>query len=322
VRALLGWIVSIGLLIWIGYGLDWALVGEHLTKISIIDLGLLTVLMWLGYVLRAWRWRYLLPKSEPYAHLRDALMIGQLASAILPLRAGEIIRPWMLAREGNNSFPTAFASIVIERFFDLATVLILFAWALSYIPSIPPELEVGVILFSVLAGIIFLFLIGGIWFERIVLQILAGGVRILPVRFRTQFSDFVTKFIQGTSPLRSSKNLAVVLTLSAVCWYLSILYFQLAFPMFGLAATFSVALVLTVIVALAIAVPSAPGFIGVFHSAIVLSLGLFNIPAEHAMAAAIVIHAHQYLFQTLYGAGVFMRKGLTLKALRKQAVSL
>ena len=75
-------------------------------------------------VLRALRWQYLL---EPIGHARFAAafrttIIGFAASAVLPARAGEVIRPYLLARQEGLSATATFATIIVERLLDAVTV--------------------------------------------------------------------------------------------------------------------------------------------------------------------------------------------------------
>src|SRR5215211_248129 len=81
------------------------------------------------YVLRAFRWQYLL---APLGHTHFATafrttVIGFAATFLLPARAGEVIRPFLLARKEGLPATSAFATIILERLLDLVTVLSLFA---------------------------------------------------------------------------------------------------------------------------------------------------------------------------------------------------
>ena len=55
-------------------------------------------------------------------------VIGFAGSFLLPARAGEVIRPYLLARREGLNATAAFATIILERLLDLITVLLLFAW--------------------------------------------------------------------------------------------------------------------------------------------------------------------------------------------------
>ena len=56
-----------------------------------------------------------------------ATAVGFAASTVLPARAGEVIRPYFLARHEHMSATGAFATIILERLLDTVTVLILLA---------------------------------------------------------------------------------------------------------------------------------------------------------------------------------------------------
>ena len=63
-------------------------------------------------------------------------MIGFAASAVLPARAGEVIRPYLLARQEGLSATAAFATIIVERLLDAVTcVLLLASFVCSSIPG-------------------------------------------------------------------------------------------------------------------------------------------------------------------------------------------
>jgi uncharacterized protein (TIRG00374 family) len=82
----------------------------------------------LSFLLRALRWRILIsPMKE--VNVRDLfspLMVGYMAN-ILPARAGELIRAYLLGKKHGIPFSGAFASIIVERLFDIVAILLLFA---------------------------------------------------------------------------------------------------------------------------------------------------------------------------------------------------
>src|SRR4029077_3214782 len=80
-------------------------------------------------VIRSWRWQYLLEPLGPtrFVNAFRATVVGFAASSVLPARAGEVIRPYFLARHERMSATGAFATIVLERLLDTITVLVLLA---------------------------------------------------------------------------------------------------------------------------------------------------------------------------------------------------
>src|ERR1044071_189722 len=91
-----------------------------------------------AYVLRARRWQFLLRPigRTRFATAFSATAIGFAASFLLPGRAGEIIRPYLLARRERLGTMPTLATIAVERVLDLIGVLILFAavapWTSKY----------------------------------------------------------------------------------------------------------------------------------------------------------------------------------------------
>src|SRR5262245_56907682 len=85
--------------------------------------------MFLNLAIRALRWQYLLEPlgAASFSNAFRATAVGFAASAVLPARAGEVIRPYFLARQEDMSATGAFATVILERLLDLVTVLILLA---------------------------------------------------------------------------------------------------------------------------------------------------------------------------------------------------
>src|SRR5919201_2710959 len=80
-------------------------------------------------VVRAFRWRYLLDPIGPtrFGPVLRATIIGFAALALLPARAGDVIRPYLVARTEGLNTASVFATIVMERALDVVAVLVLLA---------------------------------------------------------------------------------------------------------------------------------------------------------------------------------------------------
>ena len=83
----------------------------------------------LSYVFRAYRWQALLESSLKVnvSGLYSPMMVGFMGN-FLPARAAEILRPYLLAQKYPITFSTAFASIGMERLFDMVVLLLIFIW--------------------------------------------------------------------------------------------------------------------------------------------------------------------------------------------------
>src|SRR5579885_1290552 len=122
---MLGLAVSLGCLYLVTRGTDWTAVGAILAGTrpgwvrGMIGVGLLTL------VIRAQRWRVLLrPVGEVgFEPSLSATAIGFGASAVLPLRLGELVRPALLGRRARIGLSPALSSVVVERLFDMLVVI-------------------------------------------------------------------------------------------------------------------------------------------------------------------------------------------------------
>src|SRR5215510_4427466 len=127
--------LAVGLVAWFLHNVDLRSVAADIVRAKPEWLLLSLATMFVNLALRAWRWKYLL---EPLGHTSfgsafRATAVGFAASTVLPARAGEVIRPYFLARQtkysdqGQMSATGAFATIIVERLLDLITVLVLLA---------------------------------------------------------------------------------------------------------------------------------------------------------------------------------------------------
>src|ERR687887_616692 len=121
-------LLTIGLLAFFFRGVNPAEVWEKTRAADgrLLIAGVFVTLM--TYALRAFRWQYLLAQIGPtrFSVAFQTTVIGFAASFLLPARAGEVLRPCLLARREQLPATAAFATIILERLLDLVTVLLLF----------------------------------------------------------------------------------------------------------------------------------------------------------------------------------------------------
>ncbi len=317
VGLLIGIIVSIGSLAWAISLLNWDNFLTHLGTANWWVFIPFTLIMLGHYWLRSIRWRYLLPtqyRSVKTLILFDSIMVGNLMTFILPFRAGEFGRPLLLSLEAKVPFPTGFSSVVVERFFDLAAVLITFAIIALALPSIPDWALLGAYSLSILGGVIFCVLLVAAIIPEKLLALMDHVTAKIP--FGKKISPLLKDLIEGLHPVRSLKGLIIVVGLTAAVWLSNYFLFQIGFLLVGEEASFFIATAVAVILALAVAAPSAPGFIGVFQVACVAGFSIFGLNQDRGGAYAVLIHAHAYLVFIIIGFSALARYGVSLASLR------
>src|SRR5438128_3878535 len=110
----------------------WQVAGE-IARAKPQWLALSLATMFVNLAIRAWRWKFLLEPLGPttFANAFRATAVGFAATSVLPARAGEVIRPYFLARTDRRhermTATGAFATIILERLLDVITVLVLLA---------------------------------------------------------------------------------------------------------------------------------------------------------------------------------------------------
>ena len=273
----------------------------------------------LTYAIRAERWRVLLQPVGP-TRFRTAFrttVIGFAALFLLPARLGEVLRPYLLARQDGLKATSTFATVIVERLLDLVTVLLLFSAA---IPLSGVQVGRDVKLAGLIAG-------AGALVALILLFILAGHperlgrwvavfVRWLPEGLAGKLAHFAQTFAEGLQVMRSPAHLGLAMVWSIPVWvcitidiWLTTLAFDLTLPAVG---AFLVMGYLTV----GVSVPT-PGGTGSFHYFYQLAMtSLFGADVTIAAAAAIVLHAVSFIPVTILGLVFMWQDGLTLSGLK------
>ena len=326
-RAALVIVLTIGLLAFVFRGADPGRVWEATRQADgrLLFAGL--VLTMLTYALRALRWQYLLAPigATRFWTAFRTTMIGFAASFLLPARPGEVLRPYLLARDEGLPPTAAFATVILERLLDLVTVLLLFGVfvllfdpaSLSGDPALYARVKAGGLLAAAgsVAGLVVFFVLAGhperlgAWALRV--------ERVLPPKLARTVARFVETFAQGLAVMRQPTRLLVSLILSFPLWLsiaAGIWATSRAFHMtFSYLGSF---LVMTLLV-VGVAMPT-PGQIGGFHAMYKIAVvTFFGVPAETAVGAAFVLHAISFVPVTLLGLAFMAREGLSLGRMKQ-----
>lgn len=289
-RLAVGVAVSLTCLYFATRGTDWARVGAILggTRPHWV-LAVLVASMATVYI-RAQRWRILLrPMGDvPLYPALSATAIGFGATAVLPFRVGELLRPALLGRRSGVGMSAALSSVVLERLFDILLVISCFL-GVSLVYDMPLALRRGAQVLGVLAGtgMVALFMAQRrqAAAERFVARLLGW----LPGGVARRLGPVVTSFLRGLGGLGDGTALLLVLAYSVLLWGVVQLTFLFSF----LALDIQVPLVaasLTTLVVLAAAVflPQAPGFVGTWQAGCVLALGFFHVPRDAALGYSVL----------------------------------
>jgi glycosyltransferase 2 family protein len=326
VRNTLGVILSVALLAWALHNVEFGLVIEHLRESNPWYFALAVVLGTLIFPVRARRWRTILDPIVyhlPFGPLWRATAIGFGINNVTP-RVGELARAYALTREVPRvSFSASFASLAVDRVFDALAILLLMVAAM-FDPAFPRDrLVAGQPIGSWLAsfvvmlaaGVVVLYLI--VFFPQFMIRVYEALARRVAPRFEERGRAVLLSFASGLSVLRHPGRFAAVFAWALAHWLLNALAYWVAFKAVGISAPFSAALLLQGLLGIAVAVPSAPGFFGVFEYVGQQGLGIYGVDAARATSWAIGYHILTFIPITVIGISYFVRMGLHFRDFRR-----
>ncbi len=310
--------------------IEWAKVVEAIRQANYWWLIPNIIMIFAAMALRAWRWGVMVNplKKCSFRGLYAATMIGFMASNILPARLGELARPLSLGKIEDVSRSAAMATTLVERVFDLLTLLALFTVIIlfkEFPASVADDLRhLEAAGWAFLAVTMFAVLVLSMLKLRtdFTLRILNKPLKIFPARIQEVGSDILAKFASGLQVLSDPKSVLIISAQSALLWVIMALsnyFIFLAFDMSYLPIDAS--FVVLAVVSVGIMLPNAPGFIGPYQYLTVLSLSLYNVPADNAAACSIVMWATQYFTITLAGIYHLKKEHLSLREVENQPVT-
>jgi uncharacterized protein (TIRG00374 family) len=260
------------------------------------------------HVLRAWRWSYLLKPfaKVPMRVMMDVAFIGFVAIQMMPLRTGEVARPYLLDRYTGASKSALFGTIAIERVVDGLLISLWLTAALFTIPADRASYVWGLRFIPLLIFVAALLLLVAFYQNP-------QGVRNMMNKvvgfFSKRLAEFVLgvleRFHKGLAALPDRKNLFAFTGMSALYWGINALSFWLLAAGCGLGLSFVGAVAGMGCLAVGILLPAGPGYFGNFQVAVFAALEMY-LPKISATADAAVFVFLLYVLQTgltiLFGA--------------------
>lgn len=269
---------------WVFHRIDLGELAASAGRIRVVPLIASVVLYWAGLVaLRAQLVRHLLRPvgTLGFGQTYRYICIGFLANNVLPFRAGDVARAGVINRGAGIPFPSVVGGLALERLLDMVMVAALALAAIQFAPALPRSIRIAALASGggmTVALIVLVFIARRAWREA---APGSGG------RLRTWVWNLWVRFSAGFAALGTARGVAAAAALAVAIWILALgtMVFRLA--AFDLPATLPVGVVTLTCLGFGVAVPSAPGFIGVYHAAAVFALELFGIDREVAVAFGI-----------------------------------
>jgi len=309
-RGFLGIIISLAALVIVFQFFDGQQVVNALRQADWWTLLLALLIYGISYLVRARAWYFILMEEVPFRRVFLTMHIGYFLNNTLPFRLGELGRAYLLGRNGLG-FWRVFSTILIERALDLA-----FATGLL-LGTLPLVLEIPYAQQSAL-------LVGGmVFFGLTILYLLAAKRTWALVQFERWGTRWpwllrlgperLNAFFDGLKALTSLSRFFRVVSWLGFSWIISVYVQYLILRSFLPSAQLLWAAFSVGATSLSVAVPSSPGFLGVYEAAIVGALALLGVSTSVAFAYALTAHFFYFLVTGIFGGYGLSREGESLK---------
>jgi uncharacterized protein (TIRG00374 family) len=287
-------------------GVNWGLYALHVALLVVL------------HTFRSVRWRHLLHPIAPDVSNRRVLAaswIGFTAILLLPLRAGEIVRPYLIRDGKKVTLSAALGTMGAERVIDGLLVTLVLAGALVLVPRLDPlpqtfgELKIPVAAipaagWAALAVFVCAFIAMAVFYfaRDFARRVIAGTIG----RFAPQLGERVSGIIEGIASglhfLAGPRHAIPFLLETLAYWVLNATMMWILGLACGLPMTFGVACAVMGVLAIGILVPAGPGLFGAFQAATYGALAMYYSPQVIMSSGAVyvfLLYATQFVWNIL-----------------------
>ena len=253
-----------------------------------------------SFYVRGLRWKKLLNTIQIRAStpaLTEMVFLSWFANSIVPAKIGDVYRSYLLKRYNSAPMSTSLGTIVVERIFDIAVLMILLSvsGAILFKDKIPEHilqsLEVGYILLGiVIFGLVFL----KVFKNRI--------VQIIPNKFVMVFENMYSSVYDSFSNVNTFVNVS---TLTIVSWFLESGRFFLVTRALGVDLNLPVIIFVVLAASLITAIPLTPAGLGAVEVSIVGILAIMGIDTATGTSIALLDRVISYWSILAVGAVVY-----------------
>lgn len=256
----------------------------------------------LGLWVRTIRWQYLMRrvKKVPATRLYPVVIIGLMANNLIPARAGEFARAYVLGERERISKTTSLGTIAVDRLFDGVTLIPMMLIVAAFAGNdVTFPVGFGRSLSFAGLGIVMAILFGAALAVLFFLALSQNGQsmlqsllhKIAPARIEPKIDYLLSSFFHGLHALKSPIDMALAIVMSTISWTLEATMYYIVAIAFGIHEPFYVFLLLTAAANLAIAIVASQGGIGPFELVVSKTVVAFGAASELASAYAIGLHA-------------------------------
>jgi uncharacterized membrane protein YbhN (UPF0104 family) len=282
-------------------GVEWARVWTTIIHARGQFLAVAGLTLCCSFFLRSYRWRILLNTDADFDVLTVfiATMAGYLGNAFLPARAGEFVRSYIISKSSSLSKTYVLTTALSERMVDAIALVLASSVVLLGVNPKPAWLGDVSRTTAAIAGVGLLAIALAPHTGDLVARLLR---RIpMPTGLRARLLELAAQILLGLRTLHSPTRLAGFTFWTGVVWSIDCVTIMAGAHALGIDLPFRVALLLLAGLGLGSALPSTPGYVGIYQFVTVSILTPFGVRHDDALAYSFVSQAMSYVVVLVLG---------------------
>jgi glycosyltransferase 2 family protein len=298
---LLSLVLAVILLYFTLRGLDWPAFWRTIQNGNYEFLLMTVPIGSANYFIRAWRWSIFVraERKIPIRPIFWANMVGYMANAFVPARPGELLRSALLGEKSGLRTSFVLATALAERLLDTIALVLIGCLSLLWLGNVPPVLADAVRIMA-LADILLMVAIIAAPLQEKSIQRLINWLP-LPSKISKLVSEQLTHFLVGMRVLQSWRRLSLFALLTACIWLVDAVSTTIGVRIISQTLSLSQAFILLSALGLSSAIPSTPGYVGVFQFVAVTVLEPFGFSRSEALAYILCSQIVYYLVVSCWG---------------------
>ena len=237
------------------------------------------------------------------------------------------MRAYLLGKKYNISKTSCFSTIVVERVFDGCFAMAFFVVALwiypgdisisiSWVPDFSIKKAIYTLSLIYAAALILLLLLKT--FPSQVNKVLGIMLHYFPEGIKSKGNNLANSFISGLSVFNDCKHLFLSLIITGIVWILLPCFYYLGLLGFGIEKEFYLNFILMGFIIIAVMIPAAPGYIGIFHFSVQMTLQkFFNVSPSIALSYAWVMWVCGMAVNIIPGLFYYSKYNLQIAKIRE-----
>ncbi len=313
----LGTVIAVAAAVWFMSREGWSETVSSLKDANWLTLSAVVPVVVLNMVLRANRWRSMLGtfRDVSFGKAFSALMIGYLANNVLPVRAGDLVRIFVLGNAVGLSRSRILSTVLLERILDMAMVVFLLTLMALFSP-LPAWMKTAaaVVAAGTICGIGVVVAVA-VWGEPVAIRL----VRVLPgmpAILRSRLETWAHEFCLGVQRFRIPVVAISFFAGTVAIWATEIALVLIVAESLNLSLAPFHAAVLMLFSLFSSFIPALPGQIGTFEIAMLAGLDFVGRAGPAGLPFALVLHIVLLAGTTLLGVACMLASGMPLNVRR------